>query len=155
MRRNTPPRQGPIGSIAQPRNDLGASRSGDGGTHQRAKLIRTLGRRAERMTIRVAAAAELYADLKPRAGRTRPRRAPRARLIARGERPGRWIVNDPPPRRYLAARPRRDAAVATACRRRDDDQRVPGAGLGSGTFDLGAPNGSFSSAGAAAPDAVP
>jgi uncharacterized protein len=71
---------------------------------QQLELIRTMGRHAERMAIRVAAGAELYADLKPQQA-ARGLSALRDRgVVARGERAGRWTVIDPLLRRYLAAR---------------------------------------------------
>jgi DNA-binding transcriptional ArsR family regulator len=71
---------------------------------QQLELIRTLGRHAERMAIRVAAGAELYSDLKPQQA-SRGLAALRDRgLIARGERQGQWTVLDPLLRRYLASR---------------------------------------------------
>lgn len=71
---------------------------------QQLELIRTLGRHAERMAIRVAAAAQLYADLKPQQAARGLAALHNHGLIVRGERPGRWIVNDPLLRRYLAGR---------------------------------------------------
>jgi uncharacterized protein len=71
---------------------------------QQLELIRTLGRHAERMAIRVAAGAELYADLKPQQA-SRGLAALRDRgLVARGDRQGQWTVIDPLLRRYLADR---------------------------------------------------
>jgi uncharacterized protein len=71
---------------------------------QQLEFIRTLGRHAERMAIRVAAGAELYANLKPQQA-SRGLGALRDRgLIARGGRHGQWVVIDPLLRRYLASR---------------------------------------------------
>jgi hypothetical protein len=71
---------------------------------QQLELIRTLGRHAERMAIRVAAGAELYADLKPQQA-ARALSALRDRgIVARSGRRGGWRVIDPLLRRYLAAR---------------------------------------------------
>jgi hypothetical protein len=71
---------------------------------QQLELIRTLGRHAERMAIRVAAAAELYANLKPQQASRGLAALHDRGLIARGNRPGQWNVIDPLLRRYLAAR---------------------------------------------------
>lgn len=71
---------------------------------QQLELIRTFGRHAERMAIRVAAGAELYANLKPQQA-SRGLAALRDHgLIALGARQGQWTVIDPLFRRYLAAR---------------------------------------------------
>jgi len=71
---------------------------------QQLELVRTLGRHAERMAIRVAAGAELYTDLKPQqASRGLAALLDRG-LVTRGERQGRWTVIDPLFRRYLASR---------------------------------------------------
>jgi uncharacterized protein len=71
---------------------------------QQLELIRTLGRHAERMAIRVAAGAELYTNLKPQqASRGLAALHDRGR-IAQGGRHGQWTVIDPLLRRYLAAR---------------------------------------------------
>jgi DNA-binding transcriptional ArsR family regulator len=71
---------------------------------QQLELIRTFGRHAERMAIRVAAGAELYANLKPQQA-SRGLAALRDHgLIAAGARQGQWTVIDPLLRRYLAAR---------------------------------------------------
>lgn len=71
---------------------------------QQLELIRTFGRHAERMAIRVAAGAELYANLKPQQA-SRGLAALRDHgLIAPGARQGQWTVIDPLLRRYLAAR---------------------------------------------------
>jgi hypothetical protein len=71
---------------------------------QQLELIRTFGRHAERMAIRVAAGAELYASLKPQQA-SRGLAALRDHgLIAPGARQGQWTVVDPLLRRYLAAR---------------------------------------------------
>jgi DNA-binding transcriptional ArsR family regulator len=71
---------------------------------QQLELIRTFGRHAERMAIRVAAGAELYANLKPQQA-SRGLAALRDHgLIAPGARQGQWTVLDPLLRRYLAAR---------------------------------------------------
>ncbi|MBW3607014.1 MAG: ATP-binding protein [Actinobacteria bacterium] len=71
---------------------------------QQLELIRTMGRHAERMAIRVAAGAELYANLKPQQAARGLARLHDRGLIARGERVGRWSVIDPLLRRYLASR---------------------------------------------------
>jgi DNA-binding transcriptional ArsR family regulator len=71
---------------------------------QQLELIRTLGRHAERMAIRVAAGAELYTGLQPQQA-SRGLAALRDRgLVARGDRQGQWTVIDPLLRRYLADR---------------------------------------------------
>jgi hypothetical protein len=71
---------------------------------QQLELIRTFGRHAERMAIRVAAGAELYTNLKPQQA-SRGLAALRDHgLIAPGTRQGQWTVIDPLFRRYLAAR---------------------------------------------------
>lgn len=71
---------------------------------QQLELIRTFGRHAERMAIRVAASAELYANLKPQQA-SRGLAALRDHgLIAPGARQGQWTVIDPLLRRYLGAR---------------------------------------------------
>jgi hypothetical protein len=77
---------------------------------QQLELIRTLGRHAERMAIRVAAGAELYADLKPQQAARGLAALHDRGVIAQGDRPGRWNVIDPLLRRYLAGPPRRTAA---------------------------------------------
>ena len=71
---------------------------------QQLELIRTLGRHAERMAIRVAAGAELYAGLKPQQAARGLKALHDRGLVARSDRPGRWDVIDPLLRRYLAAR---------------------------------------------------
>jgi uncharacterized protein len=71
---------------------------------QQLELIRTLGRHAERMAIRVAAGAELYTDLKPQQASRGLTSLQDRGLIARGERQGEWTVSDPLLRRYLAGR---------------------------------------------------
>ncbi len=71
---------------------------------QQLELIRTLGRHAERMAIRVAAGAELYANLKPQQAARGLAGLHDRGLIAHGDRPGRWTVIDPLLRRYLASR---------------------------------------------------
>jgi hypothetical protein len=71
---------------------------------QQLELIRTLGRHAERMAVRVAAGAELYADLKPQQASRGLAALHDRGLIARGERQGQWTVIDPLLRRYLASR---------------------------------------------------
>ncbi len=71
---------------------------------QQLELIRTIGRHAERMAIRVAAGAELYANLKPQQA-ARGLAGLRDRgMIAHGDRAGQWTVTDPLLRRYLASR---------------------------------------------------
>ena len=70
---------------------------------QQLELIRTLGRHAERMAIRVAAGAELYAGLKPQQAARGLAGLHDRGLIARGDRPGQWTVLDPLLRRYLAS----------------------------------------------------
>ena len=71
---------------------------------QQLELIRTLGRHAERMAIRVAAGAELYTDLKPQQASRGLAALHDRGLISRGERQGQWAVIDPLLRRYLAGR---------------------------------------------------
>jgi uncharacterized protein len=71
---------------------------------QQLELIRTLGRNAERMAIRVAAGAELYADLKPQQAARALRALHDRGIVGRGDRKGGWFVVDPLLRRYLAAR---------------------------------------------------
>jgi uncharacterized protein len=71
---------------------------------QQLELIRTLGRHAERMAVRVAAGAELYTDLKPQQASRGLAALHDRGLIARGERQGQWTVIDPLLRRYLASR---------------------------------------------------
>jgi hypothetical protein len=71
---------------------------------QQLQLIRTLGRHAERMAIRVAAGAELYTNLKPQQASRGLKALHDHGLIARGERQGAWTVSDPLLRRYLAGR---------------------------------------------------
>jgi hypothetical protein len=71
---------------------------------QQLELIRTLGRHAERMAIRVAAGAELYADLKPQQASRGLAALQDRGLVARGQRQGQWTVIDPLLRRYLASR---------------------------------------------------
>lgn len=70
---------------------------------QQLELIRTLGRHAERMAIRVAAGAELYAGLKPQQAARGLAGLHDRGLIARGDHPGQWTVIDPLLRRYLAS----------------------------------------------------
>ena len=71
---------------------------------QQLEFIRTLGRHAERMAIRVAAAAELYTNLKPQQASRGLAALHDRGLIAQGGRHGQWIVIDPLLRRYLASR---------------------------------------------------
>jgi hypothetical protein len=71
---------------------------------QQLELIRALGRHAERMAIRVAAGAELYADLKPQQASRGLAALQDRGLVARGQRQGQWTVIDPLLRRYLASR---------------------------------------------------
>jgi hypothetical protein len=71
---------------------------------QQLELIRTLGRNAERMAIRVATGAELYADLKPQQAARALSALQDRGLVAKGSRRGDWFVIDPLLRRYLAAR---------------------------------------------------
>jgi hypothetical protein len=71
---------------------------------QQLELIRTLGRNAERMAIRVAAGAELYADLKPQQAARALSALQDRGIVARSGRRGDWFVIDPLLRRYLAAR---------------------------------------------------
>ena len=71
---------------------------------QQLELIRTLGRHSERMAIRVAADAELYAGLKPQQASRGLATLHDRGLVARGERQGQWTVIDPLLRRYLAGR---------------------------------------------------
>ncbi len=71
---------------------------------QQLELIRTLGRHAERMAIRVAAGAELYTDLKPQQASRGLAALHDRGLIVRGERQGQWTVIDPLLRHYLANR---------------------------------------------------
>ena len=71
---------------------------------QQLELIRTAGRHAERMAIRVAAGAELYANLKPQQAARGLTALHDRGLITRGGRPGQWAVTDPLLRRYLADR---------------------------------------------------
>jgi uncharacterized protein len=71
---------------------------------QQLELIRTLGRNAERMAIRVAAGAELYADLKPQQAARALSALQDRGIVARSARKGDWFVIDPLLRRYLAAR---------------------------------------------------
>ena len=71
---------------------------------QQLELIRTFGRHAERMAIRVAAGAELYANLKPQQASRGLAALHDHGLIAPGARHGQWTVIDPLFRRYLAAR---------------------------------------------------
>ena len=71
---------------------------------QQLELIRTMGRHAERMAIRVAAGAELYADLKPQQAARGLAALHDRGLISHGDRPGQWTVIDPLLRRYLANR---------------------------------------------------
>jgi len=71
---------------------------------QQLELIRTFGRHAERMAIRVAAGAELYAGLQPQQAARGLEKLHDRGLIARGDRPGQWTVIDPLLRRYLGAK---------------------------------------------------
>jgi hypothetical protein len=71
---------------------------------QQLELIRTLGRNAERMAIRVAAGAELYADLKPQQAARALSALEDRGVVSRSGRKGDWFVIDPLLRRYLAAR---------------------------------------------------
>ena len=71
---------------------------------QQLELIRTLGRHAERMAIRVAAGAELYTDLRPQQASRGLAALHDRGLVARGDRQGQWTVIDPLLRRYLAGR---------------------------------------------------
>jgi len=88
---------------------------------QQLELIRTLGRHAERMAIRVAAGAELYADLKPQQASRGLDALHDRGLITRGDRQGEWTVIDPLLRSYLAGRRvERLSFVPTA---RDDRER--------------------------------
>lgn len=71
---------------------------------QQLELIRTLGRHAERMAIRVAGGGDLYRGLQSQQA-ARGLAALRDRgIVDRGLRPGEWQVVDPLLRRYLAAR---------------------------------------------------
>jgi hypothetical protein len=71
---------------------------------QQLELIRTLGRHAERMAIRVAAGAELYTGLQPQQASRGLAALHDRGLVARGDRQGQWTVIDPLLRRYLADR---------------------------------------------------
>ena len=71
---------------------------------QQLELIRTLGRNAERMAIRVAAGAELYAGLKPQQAARALSALKDRGIVSRSGRKGDWFVIDPLLRRYLAAR---------------------------------------------------
>jgi hypothetical protein len=71
---------------------------------QQLELIRTLGRNAERMAIRVAAGAELYAGLKPQQAARALSALEDRGIVSRSGRKGDWFVIDPLFRRYLAAR---------------------------------------------------
>ena len=66
------------------------------------ELIRTLGRHAERLAIRVAAGAELYAGLKPQQAARALSALEDRGIVSRGGRKGDWFVIDPLLRRYLA-----------------------------------------------------
>jgi DNA polymerase III delta prime subunit len=71
---------------------------------QQLELVRTLGRNAERLAIRVAAAAELYAGLKPQQAARALSALQNRGIVGRGDRQGEWFVVDPLFRRYLATR---------------------------------------------------
>src|SRR3954467_14938027 len=71
---------------------------------QQLELVRTLGRNAERMAIRVAAGAGLYANLKPQQASRALTALQDRGIVHRGTRRGEWFVIDPLFRRYLAAR---------------------------------------------------
>jgi hypothetical protein len=70
---------------------------------QQLERIRSAGRFAERLAIRVAADAELYRNLKPQQA-SRALNSLRDIGVVERARPGRWYVIDPLLRRYLAAR---------------------------------------------------
>lgn len=63
-----------------------------------------IGRHAERMAIRVAAGAELYAGLKPQQAARGLAGLRDGGVTAHGDRAGRWTVIDPLLRSYLASR---------------------------------------------------
>ncbi len=71
---------------------------------QQLELIRTLGRHAERMAIRVAAGAELYAGLRPQQASRGLAALHDRGVIVRASGRGEWRVVDPLLRRYLAGR---------------------------------------------------
>lgn len=71
---------------------------------QQIERIRAAGRHAERIAIRVAAGAELYADLRPEQASRALNALRDVGVIDRGERHGQWFFTDPLLRRYLAGR---------------------------------------------------
>jgi uncharacterized protein len=71
---------------------------------QQIERIRAIGRHGERLAIRVAAGAELYAGLRPQQAARALGVLRDAGVIDRGARNGQWFVIDPLLRRYLAAR---------------------------------------------------
>ncbi len=83
---------------------------------QQLELIRTFGRHAERMAIRVAADAELYAGLKPQQASRGLAVLHDRGLIERGSRRGEWTVIDPLLRRYLASRRVEPLTIAGSAR---------------------------------------
>jgi hypothetical protein len=68
---------------------------------QQLELIRTLGRHAERVALRVAVGAPAYADLRPQQAARALKALGDRGIVARGERQGEWFVIDPLLRRYL------------------------------------------------------
>jgi hypothetical protein len=71
---------------------------------QQIERIRAIGRYSERMAIRVATGAELYAGLRPQQAARALAVLRDSGIIDRGPRNGQWSVVDPLLRRYLAAR---------------------------------------------------
>jgi hypothetical protein len=71
---------------------------------QQLERIRSNGRHTERMAVRVATEAELYAGLRPEQAWRGLKSLRDIGIVDRGEAHGRWFVTDPLLRRYLAER---------------------------------------------------
>ena len=71
---------------------------------QQLERIRTVGRDAERMAIRVATGSELYRDMRPQQAARTLDALRDIGVIDHGEQIGQWSVVDPLLRRYLIAR---------------------------------------------------